>query len=258
MLTPARHLTQAPDTTSDHWSTRRLNYLWSRMRACSTYLEIGVQRGHTFQDIGVAFKWGVDPAPLFNTEHLPAGVRFTRLESDAFFADLDPRVTFDLAFLDGLHTWSQTYRDLLNTLRHSHPSTLILIDDVVPSDQFSALPDEAEALKTRADAGLSGLEWHGDVYKVLLAVGQAHPELDFRVIDDASGNSQAILWQRADASPTNWTEPDPEVVAYIDQVAYAQVFIDGSAPASFRLSPEVPALDEALRATGHNPPFTAV
>ncbi len=42
-------------------------------------------------------------------------------ESASYFADLDPRVIFKLALLDGLHEWSQTYRDLLNTLRHSRP-----------------------------------------------------------------------------------------------------------------------------------------
>ena len=41
--------------------------------------------------------------------------------------------SLDLVYLDGLHTFEQTYRDLCNTLMHAHPATVILVDDTVPT-----------------------------------------------------------------------------------------------------------------------------
>jgi hypothetical protein len=52
--------------------------------------------------------------------------------SDEFFATLRPSKRYDVAFIDGLHTFEQTYRDVINTFAHLR-SGVILIDDTVPS-----------------------------------------------------------------------------------------------------------------------------
>ena len=48
---------------------------------------------------------------------------------------------FDLIFLDGLHTYSQTLRDFRASQALAHSRTVWLIDDTVPSDPIAADPD---------------------------------------------------------------------------------------------------------------------
>lgn len=72
------------------------------------------------------------------------------MESDTYFSSLAPEVTFDIVFLDGLHTFEQTKADLFNALRHV-PRGVILIDDTVPEDETAALHDLDEARQTTRD-----------------------------------------------------------------------------------------------------------
>ncbi|HET7247078.1 MAG TPA: class I SAM-dependent methyltransferase [Streptosporangiaceae bacterium] len=45
---------------------------------------------------------------------------FAEMTSDEFFAGLPTGKTYDLIFIDGLHTFEQAYRDLCNAIVHSH------------------------------------------------------------------------------------------------------------------------------------------
>ena len=90
----------------------------------------------------------MDPAPLFEVEKLPVGASVFAVESDAYFSSLAPEVTFDLAYLDGLHTFEQTKSDLINALRHV-PTGAVLIDDTVPSDEIAAMRDIDESYAER-------------------------------------------------------------------------------------------------------------
>src|SRR4051812_20804380 len=84
----ARVLAKAPGSTEVLHSARRLNALQREMPACSTYLEVGVSLGRTFEEVTVPFRWGVDPHPRFDVHHLPEGAIFSPLESDRFFNGL--------------------------------------------------------------------------------------------------------------------------------------------------------------------------
>ena len=218
------------------WSARRLNRLTSKMPAASTYLEVGVQHGTTLEQVQVPFKWGVDPYPRFQSHRLPEGYRFFRGTSDHFFGSLPSNVRFDLVFLDGLHTWSQTYRDLIHVSRHCHDLSVVLIDDVLPSDEFSALPSEEEALRRRHATGRMTWEWHGDVYKTLVAIDRLHPELDFHVIQDFQGNSQAVVWWRSGKSAIR-PGLDAQLLE-IDEIQYSDVFKENVVPSFFRAGDE--------------------
>ena len=67
----------------------------------TSYLEIGVEAGYTFDRIGVQHKVGVDPN----------GLATLQLTSDEFFAaNLE---AFDLIFVDGCHEEHQAYRDMV-------------------------------------------------------------------------------------------------------------------------------------------------
>jgi hypothetical protein len=176
------------------WSVRRLNRLAEAIGA-QRYLEIGVQRGVTFRQVTVPDRTGVDPRLVADLSDLEnQHVRVLPLRSDVFFAGLPPGATFDLVFLDGLHTFVQTWRDLINTLLHAHHRTVVLIDDTVPVDPWSAIPDQARSLRLRAAARQPGNPWHGDVFRVVAAIHDLHPGLDYRTIV-GSGNGQTLVWR---------------------------------------------------------------
>jgi hypothetical protein len=103
---------------------------------------------------------------------------------------LSSEAVFDFIFLDGLHTFSQTYCDFRNALKHLDPDGCILIDDVIPWDIQSANPNYLEAMQERSNLG---------VKSVLIA-----KELPFCAIKTYvyPGNAQSLI-KLSRAAPTN-------------------------------------------------------
>ena len=126
------------DRAEGTWSSRRLNFITNANPSFTRYLEIGIQSGNTLEAVLMPVRVGVDPNPLMNLSILPQGVRVLPVTSDEFF-DSYAGPNFDLVFLDGLHEWFQTYRDILNSLNFLSDGGVILVDDVVPSDAISAV-----------------------------------------------------------------------------------------------------------------------
>jgi hypothetical protein len=175
-------------------SARRANKVIERLQL-DKYLEIGVWKGDTFFSVDSVYRTGVDPGFLFDVaKHTDSKTRLIASSSDDFFSKLELSEKFDVIFLDGLHTFEQTYRDFLNTLQHAHPSTVWIIDDTLPSDIYSSLRDQAVSLSARKEAGLSGSAWHGDVFKTIVTIHDFHQGFDYRTIV-GSGNPQTLLWQ---------------------------------------------------------------
>ena len=176
------------------WSVRRVHQV-AELTGATTYLEVGVYGGDTFFPIGLPYKDAVDPAFRFNSTGMStAQTRFFQMPSDEFFASALPRPQYDIIFLDGLHTFAQTFRDFVATLPLSHPRTVWLIDDTVPCDPYSALPDMDHSYRERAKARVPGNPWHGDVYKVIYALHDYFPNLNFATILDG-GNPQTLVWR---------------------------------------------------------------
>lgn len=176
------------------WSARRLNRI-ARAVGAQRYLEIGVAGGETFRAVEVPERTGVDPAFRFDIDAVAdARTHLVPVRSDVFFAGLPIEATFDLAFVDGLHTSTQTWRDLNNVLQHAHPRTVILIDDTLPVDPWSAIPDQVRSMRLRAAAARPGIPWHGDVFRAVFAIHDLHPGLDYRTIT-GSGNPQTLVWR---------------------------------------------------------------
>jgi len=231
-------LASAPGPLSeDHWSARRINTLASRFPKWHDYLEIGIFEGLTFANVKIRHRVGVDPAPLFDLRYPPRGCEVEVLTSDAYFAKIAPSVRFDVAFVDGLHTAEQTYRDVVNVFAHLNHGP-VLIDDTVPLDEISAIADQAESYRARAAAGLEGRQWHGDVWRVVLLLERHHPELDWRTITDR-GNPQTLVWRRQAGSMVNPATQEQRAV--VMALEYTDVFANGT-PAAFRPSLEDDAL----------------
>jgi len=183
----------------------RISYL-SGLNEAKTYLEIGVWGGSTFFPVKIPIKIAVDPCFVFDAaEHKKAGTYFLEITSDDFFKRLDrgdlsfvedqstEKVKFDIIFIDGYHTFEQSLRDFENSLRFSHEKTLWLIDDTVPSDAYSALPNPEVSRYKRRLAGLERGDWHGDVFKTVFAIHDNHPEVSYCTL--MGGNPQTVLWR---------------------------------------------------------------
>jgi hypothetical protein len=230
---PRHNLARQSQGLPGNHSSRRLNQIANYMTRASTYLEIGVAAGTTFEAVKLPFRWGVDPQPTFNHYFLPEGCRFSVTPSDIFFAEIPNEIKFDLIFLDGLHHWEQTYKDLVNSFSHANQQTVIVMDDVIPSDEFSSWRDSSEAVAARFAAGGSNHNWHGDTYKVLMALKDFHPELEWCVINEEP-NSQAVIWKKSENEIVECVAPFDSY----NSVEYSDVFINGNPPNYFNCGSE--------------------
>ncbi|WP_395373944.1 class I SAM-dependent methyltransferase [Marinicella sp. W31] len=183
------------------YSHRRtlLPYLAKKLKA-RKYLEIGVKGGKTFLPIKVWKKIAVDPDFRIKADYRRSQIfkwlpnlwaQYHAMTSDDFFrdqaADVLKPASLDLAFIDGLHTYEQTYIDLINTLPYVKENGVILLHDCSPKSTSAAYPAESiDAAKAMNLPGWNGM-WSGDVWKVIPRIQMGHPELQVKVIDEDSG-----------------------------------------------------------------------
>jgi len=164
-------------------------------RGLETYLEIGVRTGHTFLRIRARRKIAVDPAPRIGAlkrlrwrfrNGSNRRSRIHRLTSDQLFArhgDLFAESGLGVAFVDGLHTYEQSLRDVENCLAHLEPEGVVLMHDCSPPSAAAAIPAHSpdEARRAAGD-GWEGM-WCGDVYKTILHLRSQRPDLRVCVLD---------------------------------------------------------------------------
>jgi predicted O-methyltransferase YrrM len=167
------------------------------------YLEVGVETGQTFHTVQAARKVAVDPVFKFDmaaAEADPANPTsaYHQVESDVYFADLlaeDER--FDVVFLDGLHTFDQTLKDLLAAMTCLADDGVILIDDVMPDTYAASLPDRERTLRYHALMPNTGT-WMGDVYRLVFFIDQYLPQFSFATMGENHG--QLMMWRQRRAS----------------------------------------------------------
>lgn len=177
------------------WSTRRLGWARDIIKA-QRYLEIGVSKGNTFNNFTCAQKDAVDPKFGFDVSGIATeSIRFFEQTSDEFFLspNRDNEPDYDLCFIDGLHTYEQTLRDLMNVLARTNRRSVILIDDTVPNDVFSAQKTPSRVSMHRQRLGIKDNSWHGDAFKVVFFIHDFMPLLSFATII-GSGNPQTLVW----------------------------------------------------------------
>lgn len=222
----------------------RISYL-SSLNNAYRYLEIGVWSGSTFFPVQIPIKVAVDPCFVFNpADHKKDGTHFLQITSDEFFEKLDggdillgdgipaEKVKFDVIFIDGYHTFEQSFKDFENSLRYSHEKTLWLIDDTVPSDAYSALPDPAVSRYKRKLAGLERGDWHGDVFKTVFAIHDRYPEISYCTL--MGSNPQTVLWR----ARKNGRAPAFSSLDEIKAITYYEMIFHGKLM--------MPVSDEAL------------
>ena len=76
------------------------------------------------------------------------------MTSDEFFKN--NKLFFDLIFLDGLHTYEQTIKDIDNSLNHLKKNGLIVIHDCLPKKIWNQIVPRMYG------------HWNGDVWKAIV------------------------------------------------------------------------------------------
>ncbi len=171
------------------------------------YLEVGVNKGETFHRVTAARKVAVDPRFLFDAAARGhAGTEYHEVPSDVFFSGQSgPVGRFDVIFLDGLHTFEQTLRDLLNATSVLRPGGVIVIDDVLPNSFDASLPDYRQVERLRSTAPAIGTgwtsdgSWMGDVFKLVFFIETFMQHYAFATV--AENHGQTVLWEQVRPAP---------------------------------------------------------
>ena len=112
------------------------------------YLEIGCDQNQLFSKVNIKKKIGVDPVSGGNI----------RVTSDDFFKDNKDK--FDLVFIDGLHTYKQVKKDILNSIDCLNYNGIVLVHDCMP-----------DSLGKQAVPRYK-MQWNGDVWRAIVDLRQ--------------------------------------------------------------------------------------
>lgn len=143
------------------------------------YLEIGVFNGSNFLEVHTKNKHAVDPVlKITNRYKLHAILndprnlmnKYFNLTSDAYFQSQKKTLEknkIDVAFIDGLHTYTQTLIDVKNVLTFLNPNGGIVMHDCSPPSKAHGWPaNSKEHAETLNIPGFTG-GWCGDSWKAI-------------------------------------------------------------------------------------------
>lgn len=114
----------------------------------SNYLEIGCDQNQLFSKVKIKHKIGVDPSNGGNV----------RKTSDQFFLENNDK--FDIVFIDGLHTYKQVKKDIINSTKCLKENGIILVHDCLP-----------DSLGKQAVPRYK-MQWNGDVWRAIIDLRQ--------------------------------------------------------------------------------------
>jgi hypothetical protein len=139
-----------------------VNLLVGKTANCA-YLEIGCASNDLFNSIPALNKVGIDPQNGGNI----------RRTSDEFF--YTNKSFFDVVFIDGLHTYDQVRRDIINSIKFLKPGGWIALHDMLPR---TWIEEHVPIVSSEA--------WTGDVWKVAFELAKTEG-IDFKIIKIDNG-----------------------------------------------------------------------
>jgi SAM-dependent methyltransferase len=166
-------------------------------KKAKTYLEIGTGNGDHFLKIRARRKIAVDPdlsslkikkrkskyyfrniTNLFN--------QYYEMTSDDFFKqepEILQKYRLDFVFIDGLHSYEQALKDVLNSLRFLKEDGVIIMHDCNPASEAEAHP--ADSFEHAESLNLPGWNkyWCGDVWKTIVHLRANRSDLNIFVLD---------------------------------------------------------------------------
>ena len=146
----------------------------------TNYLEIGCDQNQLFSKVIIDNKIGVDPVSGGNI----------RKTSDDFFKENNDK--FDIVFIDGLHTYEQVKKDILNSVNCLNVNGIILVHDCMP-----------DSLGKQAVPRYK-MQWNGDVWKAIVDLRQTE-DLDIYTCEMDQGIG--IITKKKDSSLLSLNKP---------------------------------------------------
>jgi hypothetical protein len=198
-----------------------------------SYLEIGVQYGANFFRIKARQKVAVDPRfTFFNFRTLVLWLKYNRSKSctykkctsDEYFRHLNPTVTFDVIFIDGLHTYTQSLEDVNNALERLNDGGVIILHDSNPPSEAAAYP--AYSLEYAAKQKLSGWtgDWCGDVWKTVCNLRSNRMDLNVFVLNSDLG--LGIVMKRESRRCLRLTQEELNVMTFAEFAVRRENLLD--------------------------------
>lgn len=177
-----------------------INFILSKTKG-RNYLEIGIRDGINLSMIQAENRAGVDPAYklkkiIYIKNYLDINTfQLFKMTSDRFF-ETEVEKAFpngiDLVFVDGLHNYEQSLRDVENSLKYLNPKGYIVMHDCNPTQEADAFPVKSSfaeietALSTTGIPGWTGA-WNGDVWKTIAHLRASRPDLSVQTVDSDYG-----------------------------------------------------------------------
>lgn len=194
------------------------------------YLEIGVFFGKCFLEIDCKRKMAVDPdfripweirkdnfSKKFKRKFLNQFDLYFKKTSDDFFQEdfsILQKYPPSLVFLDGLHTYEQTLRDVENSLKYLSDDGFIVLHDCNPENEIQALP--AMSYQSVVDLNLKNWDgvWNGDVWKTIAHLRSQRNDIEIITLNTDCG--LGIIRKRKSQVPLNLSVDEIKKMSYSD------------------------------------------
>jgi len=148
-----------------------------KRNAFDWYLEIG---SRTRKSVAPVRGNAIAIDPYFRIDRDVIGTKrmayFFQMTSDAFFESRfleRNEISISFSFLDGMHLFEFLLRDFINTERNTAPGGAIALHDCCPY---------STEMTTRDHADIGGMNWTGDVWKIIPILQKYRPDLKLEVI----------------------------------------------------------------------------
>ena len=162
-----------------------------------SYLEIGIGDGVNYNNIRCDYKENVDVV----TDETNSNLVINKMTSDDFFK-LNTK-TYDIIFIDGLHTFEQTYTDILNALSVLNDGGIILAHDTLPP---------TKAHQRDITEYVVGNEWNGTCWKAIAKLRYERNDLDIKTINTDWGVS--LIRKGVSSIYSVYIEDDSDIYSY--------------------------------------------
>lgn len=158
------------------------------------YLEIGVNNGACFLRLRARCKIAVDPSfkiatgrklKYFVKNPWNFNNRYFEQTSDDFFSSQGEMLATNrpqLVLIDGLHTYEQALRDVINSLSFLDRNGIIVMHDCNPLTEQAGLPASSIDHIKKTLSEYRGV-WNGDVWKAIVHLRSMHTDLEVFVLD---------------------------------------------------------------------------
>jgi len=190
------------------------------------YLEIGVREGECFLRIRACNKIAVDPQILISFKKKRKYIfrnlynifnKYAAVTSDVYFEYAKNYLKMnklDVVFIDGLHTYEQSLKDVQNALENITDDGIIIMHDCNPQSEAAAHPasstQEGEHQKVPGFAG----DWNGDVWKTIVHLRSQRKDLDVFVLDCDQG--LGFITKRKPLNILNYNQEEIRCLTYKD------------------------------------------